>query len=211
MTTNLISLFILGIVHGITPDEHTWPIISSYTISQRQVRKAVIFAFVFSLFEMLPWIIISSICAFVGAVVYKETYEVYVHIGLGIIMLGIGIYMTFRQDALHIHIKGERGKRIIKILPLYGLITGLGPCLPVLSLYTFAAETHNIIQGVILALSFSLGTMISLLIIALILGKMVELAELKWKERVAKICVQVSGMILVIFGIVLIVSECFLP
>ena len=210
MTTNLISLFILGIVHGITPGEHTWPVISSYVISQRQVRKAVLFTFVFSLFEMLPWIIISSVCAFVGAVVYKETYEFYVHIGLGIIMLGIGIYMTFRQDALHIHIKGEREKRIIKILPLYGLIVGFCPCLPVLSLYTFAAETHNIIQGVILALSFSLGTMISLLIIALILGKLVEVAELRWKERVAKICARVSGMILVIFGIVLIVSECFL-
>jgi len=36
-----LAIFIIGIVHGLKPDEHTWPITVSYGIMQRNVRGAM--------------------------------------------------------------------------------------------------------------------------------------------------------------------------
>jgi ABC-type nickel/cobalt efflux system permease component RcnA len=44
----LVTAFLLGMVHGITPDEHTWPITFSYAVggysSRAGMRNALIFS-----------------------------------------------------------------------------------------------------------------------------------------------------------------------
>lgn len=47
-TAVLIAL-LLGMVHGITPDEHTWPITFSYAIGSYSTRKGLVAGLVFSL------------------------------------------------------------------------------------------------------------------------------------------------------------------
>lgn len=44
----LATAFLLGMVHGITPDEHTWPITFSYAIGSYSSRKGIIAGLVFS-------------------------------------------------------------------------------------------------------------------------------------------------------------------
>jgi hypothetical protein len=45
---DLLTAFMLGIVHGITPDEHTWPITFSYAVggysTWRGLRAGLIFS-----------------------------------------------------------------------------------------------------------------------------------------------------------------------
>lgn len=207
MVSFLLSVFLLGLVHGLTPDEHTWPVISSYAIGQRRAKRGALAAFLFSIFEIIPWIAIASACAFLGSMIYKEAYEVWVHLILGLIMLAAGAYMLWRKQAFHLHIKGCPERPSMKIMPVYGLVSGFGPCLPVLALYTFAAQTQHRGYGIILALLFGLGTMLSLIVIASILAKFVELAEKKWKETISRICSWISGGILVIFGIYLLITS----
>lgn len=45
----LATAFVLGMVHGITPDEHTWPITFSYAIGSYSSRKGIVAGLVFSL------------------------------------------------------------------------------------------------------------------------------------------------------------------
>lgn len=45
----LATAFVLGMVHGITPDEHTWPITFSYAIGSYSTRKGIIAGLTFSL------------------------------------------------------------------------------------------------------------------------------------------------------------------
>lgn len=47
--TALTTAFVLGIVHGITPDEHTWPITYSYAIGGYSTRRGLIAGLSFSL------------------------------------------------------------------------------------------------------------------------------------------------------------------
>ena len=43
------TAFLLGIVHGITPDEHTWPITFSYAVGSYSTRKGLLAGLIFSL------------------------------------------------------------------------------------------------------------------------------------------------------------------
>ena len=45
----LVTAFLLGIVHGITPDEHTWPITFSYAVGSYSTRKGLLAGLIFSL------------------------------------------------------------------------------------------------------------------------------------------------------------------
>ncbi|MFP3297134.1 MAG: hypothetical protein RXN78_06055, partial [Vulcanisaeta sp.] len=44
----IVSLF-LGMLHGITPDEHTWPITFSYAVGEYSTRGGIKAGFLFSL------------------------------------------------------------------------------------------------------------------------------------------------------------------
>ncbi len=47
-TTALATAFLLGMVHGITPDEHTWPITFSYAIGSYSTKKGLMAGLTFS-------------------------------------------------------------------------------------------------------------------------------------------------------------------
>jgi len=44
----LLTSYLLGIVHGITPDEHTWPITFSYSVGTYSTRGGAKTGLVFS-------------------------------------------------------------------------------------------------------------------------------------------------------------------
>src|SRR4051794_29753846 len=52
LAVDLTTAFLLGIIHGITPDEHTWPITFSYAVggysTWRGLRAGAIFSLAFT-------------------------------------------------------------------------------------------------------------------------------------------------------------------
>ncbi|MGC8671521.1 MAG: hypothetical protein ACP5TJ_01340, partial [Candidatus Micrarchaeia archaeon] len=44
----LLLSFLLGLVHGITPDEHTWPITFSYAVGSYSTKKGMKAGLIFS-------------------------------------------------------------------------------------------------------------------------------------------------------------------
>src|SRR5690242_2367974 len=49
LTVDLVTAFLLGLVHGITPDEHTWPITFSYAVGGYSTRRGLRAGLIFSL------------------------------------------------------------------------------------------------------------------------------------------------------------------
>src|SRR5437763_6391243 len=53
ITVDLLTAFLLGIVHGVTPDEHTWPITFSYAVggysTARGLRAGLLFSLAFGI------------------------------------------------------------------------------------------------------------------------------------------------------------------
>lgn len=207
-------MFILGLVHGLTPDEHTWPVIFGSSLNQKRMQKAVYTAFFFALAATIPWIILAAIFSILGTVFYRESWEVYFHLVLGLAMLLLGGYALIYSHTPHFHIghkKGHNDKAPKKPFNLtqiiiYGLILGLGPCAPVLLMYGFAAESQRLSIGIFSGLLFGLATMITLSILAAIFSGFANLAKIKVRQNLSKILSLASGLILILFGLYLIVE-----
>jgi len=79
----LLTAFLLGIVHGITPDEHTWPITFSYAVggysTRRGLRAGLIFSLAFTAQRAL-----ASELAYLGLA----------HVFVGYPSLGYGVYVV---------------------------------------------------------------------------------------------------------------------
>src|SRR5579875_2447057 len=49
LAVDLLTAFLLGVVHGVTPDEHTWPITFSYAVGGYSTRRGLLAGLTFSL------------------------------------------------------------------------------------------------------------------------------------------------------------------
>jgi len=60
----LLTAYLLGIIHGITPDEHTWPITFSYSVGSYSAKKGFLVGLSFSLAFTLQRAIASELAYF---------------------------------------------------------------------------------------------------------------------------------------------------
>ena len=102
----LATAFLLGMVHGITPDEHTWPITFSYSVGSYSwkggMRAGLLFSLAFtvqrSIASELAYLFVKPVMAFIGADWFN--YSVYVIVGT--VMAGSGIYILRRGKIWHL-------------------------------------------------------------------------------------------------------------
>ncbi|MCL5409103.1 MAG: hypothetical protein M1135_03720 [Candidatus Omnitrophica bacterium] len=167
--------YLLGIVHGITPDEHTWPITFSYSIGSYSAKKGFIIGLVFSLAFTLQRAIASqlayfSLIKFLSAP--SADYIVYMIVGIAM-ALG-GIYVFRFNDIFHIHfdridrihhkevcegIECSPHKTSVRMALFHGFIAGWGFGAFALILYTVLSPSMpNAYMGWIPGFLFGLGT-----------------------------------------------------
>lgn len=100
----LIISYLLGIVHGITPDEHTWPITFSYSVGSYSSRKGMKAGLIFSSGFTLQRALLSEISFFALAGVFMTALAFgLTYIFVGIAMAAAGIYIASRGKYLHWH------------------------------------------------------------------------------------------------------------
>lgn len=104
---DLLTAFLLGLVHGITPDEHTWPITFSYAIGAystwRGFRAGLIFSLAFAVQQGL-----ASELAYLG-LAHWFTFEPLHHVVdliVGVVMIAAGLFVVGRGVLPHVHIPG---------------------------------------------------------------------------------------------------------
>jgi hypothetical protein len=104
---DLLKAFTLGLLHGVTPDEHTWPIVFSYAVAGystwRGLRAGLIFSLAFAAqqafasqlayFGLAHWFSVASLHHWIDLVV-------------GLVMVAAGLYVVGRRVAPHLHLPG---------------------------------------------------------------------------------------------------------
>lgn len=165
----VLTAFLLGMVHGITPDEHTWPITFSYAIGAYSTRKGFIIGILFSLAFTVQRAIASEI-AYLALARWLENPRVdsVVYIIVGIAMFLAGRYVKSTGKVFHIHgIKTHRhGFEDNRALParwalIHGFIAGWGFGAFALIIYTVLAPSmHNPWLAWLPGAFFGLGTMV---------------------------------------------------
>lgn len=100
----LITAYILGIIHGVTPDEHTWPITFSYAVGSFSTRKGMKAGLIFSGGFTLQRAILSEIAFLALAGIFmSEFVDGLSYIFVGIAMALAGIYIMNREHVAHFH------------------------------------------------------------------------------------------------------------
>ncbi len=100
----LILSYLLGIVHGITPDEHTWPITFSYSVGSYSTKGGAKAGLLFSLGFTAQRSILSEVAyvglagVFITAAAFGITY-----IAVGVAMAAAGFYVVRFKKYPHWH------------------------------------------------------------------------------------------------------------
>ncbi|MCW6160023.1 MAG: hypothetical protein LVQ95_02985 [Candidatus Micrarchaeales archaeon] len=96
--------FVLGIVHGITPDEHTWPITFSYAIGSYSTKGGAKAGLLFSIGFTLQRAIVSEI-AFLGLAPFLLSSSIngMIYVVVGAVMAASGFYILRTGIYVHVH------------------------------------------------------------------------------------------------------------
>jgi len=195
----LVISFILGILHGITPDEHTWPITFSYAIGESSTRGGFLAGFLFS----LGFTVQRAILTFLG---YIGLAYFYIHYNLdgpvyaivGFVMAIAGSYIL-KGKYFHIPIDkllGGRGHHTqsaerkspgeahvheipLKMTIIHGLIAGFGfGAYATIITFVLAPQVPSIWYSPLPGLMFGLGTMVMQMVIGALFGSLLRLKKM---------------------------------
>lgn len=210
-------------VHGVTPDEHTWPITFSYSIGSYSTKGGLKSGFLFSAAFTLQRAIASELAYFalVGPLMAeKADYAIYIIVGIVMFLSGSYILKIGR----HIHLLGFFEHWLAKIarieeeddLPdassaprrppvrlalLHGFIAGFGTGAFALLIYTvIAPQMPSPYVAFVPGLLFGLGTMVMQMAIGSAVGWWMQHRHLS-QRALQYVARRVSGMMLYYGGI----------
>ncbi len=155
----LLTALLLGLVHGIVPDEHTWPITFSYAVGSYSTRRGLYAGLLFSLTFTLQRAIACELAWFgLSHWMQNDLLNHILLIPIGLLMAWGGWIMQRRQLA-HTA-KGVSWSRFITGMPaIHGFIAGWGFGAFALILYTtLAPAMPSAAWGWLPGALFGLGT-----------------------------------------------------
>ncbi len=197
--------FILGLLHGATPDEHTWPITFSYAIGSYSSKKGMKAGFVFSSGFTIQRAFLTTL-GFLGLAAIYKAYNLDgpVYVLVGIAMLIAGMYILNKRKYLHmpfdylLHGKLHHSvdaKRIkpheedapkevsLKMAAAHGLIAGFGfGAYATILTFILAPQVPGLIYAPLPGLFFGLGTMVMQIIFGAIFARLAKAKNLSEKE-----------------------------
>jgi hypothetical protein len=202
----LIYSLLFGLLHGIIPDEHTWPIVFSYAIGGASGREGIRAGLYFSAAFTFQRALLSE-AAYLALAPFLLSPRVngIVYIVVGIVMSAAGIIVVRRNTDVHLQILGplaqevhEAGERAQaraseksagarKAPPtrwtlVHGFVAGFGFGAFSLFVNTVAAPAMpSAWLGFLPGLLFGLGTMAMVVLVGLVFG-----ASLRWTHKLTE-------------------------
>ncbi len=180
----LLSAFLLGVLHGVTPDEHTWPITMSYAIGAASGRRGMQAGLLFSAAFTLQRAIASELAFLALApILASGALNAVIDLAVGLVMAVSGAYILWRGRELHLTEWLERAlHRLLRVadqdeadghlavggspVPLrmtlvHGFVAGWGTGVFAIIIYTrIAPAMPNAAVAFLPGLLFGIGTML---------------------------------------------------
>jgi sulfite exporter TauE/SafE len=171
VTLDLVTAFLLGIVHGITPDEHTWPITFSYAVGGYSTRRGLVAGLIFSAAFTVQQALASEL-AHLGLAHWFtfDAFDGVIYIVVGIVMAAAGFYVKGTGRLPHLHTPGlshsphaeGQPRELQPWMPaVHGFIAGWGlDAFSAIIYTTLAPAMPSAAMGWLPGLFFGLGTLI---------------------------------------------------
>ncbi len=197
VATLLVASLLLGLLHGVTPDEHTWPITVSYAIGAGSGRRGMQAGLLFSLAFAVQRAIASELAYLALApILASGELNALVNLFVGVVMAASGVYILRLGRELHLtesfehllhrvfHLTARDGTAGIAIddgvtsrpIPLrmtlvHGFVAGWGTGAFAIIIYTVLAPAMpNAALAWLPGFLFGVGTMAVQVLVGAVLG-----------------------------------------
>ena len=175
---------LLGTIHGVTPDEHTWPITFSYAVGSYSTRGGLRAGLFFSLGFTVQRSIFSELSYF-ALTKWMSTpkVEAIVYLAVGTLMAVSGSVMRTRGTTLHLLPFVDRFLPRLdarqqpprSLAALHGLIAGMGTGAFATILYTtISPAMPSAVLGWVPGALFGAGTLVAQVAIGAAFGRAME-------------------------------------
>ncbi|MGC9071741.1 MAG: hypothetical protein ACP5HK_03475 [Acidilobus sp.] len=196
----LLAVFVVGVVHGLKPDEHTWPITVSYGLMQRDVRGVVAAVSVFAGALTLIWTLMSALVGQVIGLLQTPLHGPVVDIAVGITMVGVAAYLVFSEHEN----SGEVKTADYKMIWIHGLAAAFGgDFFIVLVMATILVPVISSGTSFLVGLMFSLGSWAAQLAVVVLIYKGVFKGLKDWQlvSGAARFALGILGLFMIGLGI----------
>ena len=205
------SLFTTGIVLGAGPCLATCgPLLVSYIAATRKGPLSAFKCwFIFSITRVFIYAALGALAGIIGTSLYQsyywetQGYIIWLIGGIFVSLLGILTMLgRYPHSKICQRLQGVFIKRDTKSIIVLGIVIGLFPCAPLIGILSYISMISvRLHQGIILALLFGLGTIVSpLLILGLGAGLLPKLKVLQ-NEKVYGWFQRMAGGILFLLGV----------
>jgi len=213
----LVYSFVFGILHGVLPDEHTWPITFSYAIGGASGREGMRAGLFFSLaFTVQRALLSEAAYLALAPFLMRPTVNGVVYTVVGILMSAAGAIVLRRNRVPHVHLIGYHGHAIerprgsgappVRWTIVHGFIAGFGFEGFAVFINTVAAPAMpSAWIGFLPGLLFGLGTMITLVIISALFGASLRVSRRLTEDEIKRIGSQTGGRTLFFGGLLFVV------
>ncbi|WP_052886245.1 hypothetical protein [Thermoproteus uzoniensis] len=222
----LLISFILGVLHGATPDEHTWPITFSYAVGKYSTRGGMKAGFLFSLGFTAQRALLTTLGYLGLAQIYNQyNLDGPVYVAVGVAMAAAGFYVL-KGRYIHLpidvllggrrHHSGEVGgvpmheleERDVPLgmTVVHGLIAGFGfGAYASVITFVLAPQTGSIVYAPLPGLLFGLGTMAVQIAFGAFFGSIMRLKGLT-EEQIRRVARRVAGFTLYYGGLLFVAA-----
>ncbi|SAI86745.1 uncharacterised protein [Saccharolobus solfataricus] len=133
-----LAIFIVGIVHGLKPDEHTWPITVSYGLMQKNLRGAFISTSVFAGALTIVWSSLSALVGQLFSFFQRYSLDPVIDIIVGLTMISVASVFILRHKS---EVKSKEENPDYRLIWIHGLAAAFGGDFIVVLLLTMAISS----------------------------------------------------------------------
>ncbi len=211
--------FLLGLLHGVLPDEHTWPITFSYAIGGASGKAGMRAGFYFSLAFTVQRAILSQLSYLALArFLVMPQLKGYVYIAVGIAMAAAGLLLLLRSSRRYPHLLHAADQEIhereqayptavpVRWTLVHGFLAGFGfEGLFASVIAVTAPSMPSAWLGFAPGLMFGLGTMIVLAVLGALFGTVLRLNRSLAEDQIARIGLATGSRTLLFGGLLFMV------
>lgn len=215
----LLVSYVLGLLHGATPDEHTWPITFSYAVGKFSTKGGMKAGFLFSLGFTLQRALLTTL-GFLGLAYFYQKYNLDgpVYLVVGVVMAIAGSYIL-KGKYFHLELDrllgsrthGSRAERTniyeqLRDVPLrmtivHGLVAGFGfGAYASVITFILAPEVRSVLYAPLPGVMFGLGTMTMQVVFGAVFANFAKLKHLG-EDAIKRVGAATAGRTLYYGGI----------
>lgn len=171
-----LAVFVIGLIHGLKPDEHTWPITISYAMMQKTTVDAIKSTTVFALALTTVWTALSALVGqLIDSSLARGVFDPQVDIVVGLTMIGVALFYLYKTKPKGANASGKAeiaSAPDFKLIWVHGTAAAFGGDFFVVLLLAITSATLSpSFPTFLVGLTFGLGSLLSQLTVVLLAYK----------------------------------------